>query len=102
MLNTYTMDWIIIPSHAPESVPHFGRESEVSLDFCMKRIRGVWESYNCSEESARPLAWAYAIKDRHGRTVDADRLVNGEWMDGWFESRVEFYASMKMNGPVYP
>lgn len=104
-MQTYTMTWMIIPSHAPESMPYFGRESDVSLDVCAKRIKGIWQAHGCSEESARPLAWAYEIKDRHGRTMDADRLIDGKWMeltDDRREYQLAFYASHKMLGPIYP
>jgi hypothetical protein len=104
-MNAYTMTWMIIPSHAPDSMPEFGRESDVSLNVCLKRIKGIWQAYDCSEEERRPLAWAYEIKDRHGRTVDNDRLVDGKWMeltDNRREYQLAFYASHKMLGPVYP
>ena len=100
MENRFDLTWTLIL--ADQLCPIFGTEQDVTIQHCAKRIRGIWESYGLSEEGNRPLVWAYKIQDCHGRTFDADRLVNGVWMDGWFESRVEFYASMKMNGPVYP
>ena len=76
---TFTLTWMIIPSHAPESMPYFGRESDVSLGECYKRIKGIWDSRGYSLSNP-PRVWAYQICDQHGRTFEADQLIEGKWL----------------------
>ena len=96
MENRFNLTWTLIL--ADQLCPIFGTEQDVTIQRCASRIKGIWESYGLSEDGNRPLVWAYVIQDRHGRTFDADRLVNGEWIP--FELRLEYM--MNSEGVIYP
>ena len=85
MENRFNLTWTLILED--QLCPIFGSEHDVTIQYCARRIMGIWQSYGLSKDDNRPLVWAYVIRDRHGRTVDADRLVNGEWMP--FDVRLE-------------
>ena len=102
MENRFNLTWNLIL--ADQLCPIFGAEHDVTIQVCLDRIKGIWESYGLSEEGNRPLVWAYVIQDKHGRTFDADRLVDGNWIPFEVHDDMtrEFYMSMNLEGVIYP
>mgnify|MGYP006270179785 CR=1 FL=1 len=99
-LNKLTLQWTLLVD--ADSGLSFGTERDICLKQCRKRINGIWESYKLGVEKdeKQPHMWAYQILDEHGRTFDADWLINGAWMDLSHEAERERYEIVKQNGLV--
>ena len=99
-LNRLSLTWTLLVD--ADSMPLFGAERDVNLKRIRERIQGIWESYKLGVEKdeKQPHMWAYQILDEHGRTFDADWLINGVWMDLSHEAERERYEIAKQNGLV--
>ena len=80
-MERFTLIWTLTVKGQP--LPYFGFETDISLDSCYRRIRGIWKGFELStcEPDRSPIVWGYEIKDMYGRIIDVDQCLNGVWIN---------------------
>lgn len=76
MQTSYRMEWVLIGKDYV--YPILGRIDLPELEDCYLKMRNEWHFHGFILGNL-PRVWAYTIKDKHGRTIEAESLVDGVW-----------------------